>query len=150
MIHSYQNKWLFVRLTAMLLIVAVTVGTIMPLVWCFGEANHTAIEFKIAGTTSKSLNSQVDSHPVQLAAIAKADKFHPQDCIDRDAFPPFAFTNESDEQILAWNGPPTPQDDLAQLRAIRAAEVHQPFARSDLSTNEFPTLKHLKTVVLLI
>ena len=149
MIQTARKSRVFTRLTAMLLVAAISFGTILPLVWCFGGADHSAIEFKVAGTASTPHDARPASEPVQLAAIAADDKYHPRDCVDRDVFPPTSLTNETDAPLLAASCAPAHEIGLAKFRTTAAsATPHRPITVSP-SANGFPALKQLKTVKLL-
>lgn len=145
-----QKRWCFSRLTAMLLVATISIGTTVPLVWCFSGSGHSAIEFKVSTPNSESLDIQVTSHPSHYVAISQDNTYHPDDCVDRDAFPPVSLTSKPDFPVYAWIDHPAPQIEFRLLRENLVAAPPQAISPRAPAANNFPALEHLKTVLLLI
>lgn len=150
MIQACQESRLFVRFTAMLLVAAISVGTVLPLVWCFGGTDHSAIEFKVGGTTLKSIDDRSNSHPVQHTSISADDKYHPTDCVDRDAFPPALLAAKPEAPVIDWVDLPTPPAVDANCSVRNEATAWNSISPRAPISSAFPALGHLKTVILLI
>lgn len=149
MIQAYQRSRGFARATAILLVAAISMGTVLPLVWCFGGSDHSAIEFKVGNTASKSTDGGPDSHPVQNASVTADDKYHPADCVDRDVFPPAALTSEPDASVVDWIDVPVPLPVEARCIVRNETTARAAIGPRPLVANTFPALDELKTVVLL-